>query len=193
MGKARKLKIAFPPRRRKATPEERERLVKNTKPFWWKKGVSGNPSGRPKGFVTMASIARQIALSDATLDEIVRVLFNRKRPDLQVKIWGELLNRGFGQSPQAVFMRAVLTGDDSAPLFEGGDAVDVTPEGKPGGPAPYVIDPEDPAQVERATRVAKSLIKLALSSGISIEPQGFVDEDKRNGTPRGSNRNGDAT
>ena len=43
---------------RKFTNEE-YRKAEHLRPFWWKKGVSGNPAGKPKGTVSLAEKLRQ--------------------------------------------------------------------------------------------------------------------------------------
>jgi Family of unknown function (DUF5681) len=185
VAKGRTLKIVLPlrKRRRKLKPERAKQLAAAGRPYWFKKGVSGNPGGKPKGFKEMAVTMRQLAMSDPTLDEIIRILFNRKRPDLQVSVWREILSRGFGQAPQAVYMKAMINENENIGDGSGREGLK---------PRPYVVDADDPEQMKRAVEVTRQLIALGFNLNAGNADEQRAADDATDVTPtNGSNgRNG---
>ena len=77
----------------------------------WGKGQSGNPGGRPKALKEL----RELAQSHAA--DVVKRLYEIAMtgdPAPAVAACKELLDRGFGKSPQAL----EVTGAEGAPLLE---------------------------------------------------------------------------
>lgn len=63
------------------------------------KGVSGNPSGRPKVVKTLRDLAR--AHTDSALKTLVDIMQSEAQPPAsRVAAAKELLDRGYGKAPQ---------------------------------------------------------------------------------------------
>lgn len=74
----------------------------------WKKGQSGNPSGRPKKQLDTEKLAR--AHAEKAIDALVDVVTNKKAVAVaRVQAAQALLDRGFGRPTQAVKAEHTLT------------------------------------------------------------------------------------
>jgi hypothetical protein len=63
----------------------------------FKPGQSGNPAGRPKG---VARVFREAVDPAHAAAEILKIAEDdRLRPDVRLKAWSELLDRGYGKAP----------------------------------------------------------------------------------------------
>jgi hypothetical protein len=96
-------------------------------------GKSGNPTGRPKGFVNAQKLAR-----DYTPQAIEALVRGLKDPKHYVAAASALLDRGWGRPTQP------LSGDGERPLaihFTWADASPVLPLPEP-DPAPLTIEAE---------------------------------------------------
>jgi hypothetical protein len=82
----------------------RKRVV--GRPF--RKGQSGNPSGRPKALQELVSLARAETL--ATFQKLVELRDQADDPRVQLAAAQEILNRGYGKPTQ------LLAGDPEQPL-----------------------------------------------------------------------------
>jgi len=76
----------------------------------WRKGVSGNPGGRPAGYSEFVAAAR--AEGAASLAELIRLRDQSEHDAVRVSACREILDRGFGKPAQAV----QLTGSDGGPV-----------------------------------------------------------------------------
>lgn|SRR5262249_42357255 len=67
----------------------------------WQKGQSGNPGGRPKSIIEVASLARE--QSSAAVELLTEVMNNLEAPtNVRVKAAIALLDRGCGRPAQAI-------------------------------------------------------------------------------------------
>lgn len=63
----------------------------------FKPGKSGNPAGRPKG---IARTFREAVDPAHAAAEILRIAEDeRLKPDVRLRAWAELLDRGYGKAP----------------------------------------------------------------------------------------------
>ena len=76
----------------------------------WRKGVSGNPGGRPAGYSEFVAAAR--AEGPASLAELIRLRDGSENDSVRVSACREILDRGYGKPAQAV----QLTGADGGPV-----------------------------------------------------------------------------
>jgi hypothetical protein len=129
----------------------------------WKKGQSGNPSGRTaeevRTVAQAAQMCRKLVTSPEAIEEIKRLLFLRSKPRVQIEVIKILLERGFGAPLQAIVLRQMGALDDGRP--EQGD----------GALAPEFIDPGSDAAFARATDVLKKLRDMGVvSAAPTAEP-----------------------
>ena len=66
----------------------------------FKKGVSGNPSGRPKQHSEIIKVARLHSLE--ALDTMVKIIRNHRHPKLALKASELILDRAWGRVPHAI-------------------------------------------------------------------------------------------
>jgi hypothetical protein len=66
----------------------------------WKKGQSGNPSGRPKALVDMQKLAR--SYSTEAIERLVEIMRNKKAGNQSIRACEILLDRAWGRVPFAV-------------------------------------------------------------------------------------------
>jgi len=66
----------------------------------FKKGVSGNPSGRPKDFNEVKKYAQQFTIE--AIDNLVRLMRNEKDSRTSLHAAEALLDRAIGKATQAV-------------------------------------------------------------------------------------------
>jgi hypothetical protein len=78
-------------------------------PYAWKKGVSGNPSGLSKAAADLVAAAREHTA--AALGRLVQLMEQDEDRDIALSAAAELLNRGWGKPPVAVF--AQINGADA--------------------------------------------------------------------------------
>ena len=105
----------------------------------WKKGESGNPSGRPKIMRELTVLARTYT-TDA-INGLVKIGRSSKSDAARATAWNSLLDRGWGRPPQFAtgdadeFRRAMDVSDDElatiAHLATGSGNGTVTPEKGP--------------------------------------------------------------
>jgi hypothetical protein len=69
-------------------------------PQHFKKGQSGNPSGRPKAHSEIIKVARLHSLE--ALDTMVAIMRNRKHPKLALKASELIMDRAWGRVPHAI-------------------------------------------------------------------------------------------
>jgi Family of unknown function (DUF5681) len=135
--------------------KQRENLARNS----WKKGQSGNPSGRSKddmnSFARATKICRDLALTDETIEAIKKILYNARKPKLQLEAWRILLERALGAPMQPILLKqmGVLDGADGP----GGD-----------GAQPFVFNPEDPQQIANAGEVFRRLRDLKIDEPTAL-------------------------
>src|SRR5262249_11396938 len=110
----------------------------------FKKGQSGNPSGRPKVIVHVRDIARQY--TEEAIEALVSFMRNAlEHPSARVSAAKELLDRGYGKAPMMVtgdeeqFRKAMddLTDDELDAIIERGRRKGILP----GGPEVASEDP----------------------------------------------------
>jgi Family of unknown function (DUF5681) len=110
----------------------------------FKKGVSGNPSGRPKSHSVFIKLAQ--AHSVEALERLIELMRQKKSPKIALKAAELILDRAWGKAPQAITGEAgqgpiklevmwksqdVATIDISPqepPLLEATDATDTEPK-----------------------------------------------------------------
>ena len=66
----------------------------------WKKGVSGNPLGRPKKYVEITRLAQNHSVE--ALEKLVEIMRNKRSPKLALKAAELILDRAWGKAPQAI-------------------------------------------------------------------------------------------
>jgi hypothetical protein len=66
----------------------------------FKKGVSGNPSGRPKIYNDMVKMAR--SHSTEALEKLVAIMRQKRSPKLALRAAELLLDRAWGKVPQSI-------------------------------------------------------------------------------------------
>src|SRR5712691_12000632 len=86
----------------------------------FRKGVSGNPGGRPKVLGELQELARMHA--PAAITELARLALKAKNETARIAAIRELLDRGYGRSRQAMEISAPA-GDPLQQLFEELDAL----------------------------------------------------------------------
>jgi hypothetical protein len=76
------------------------KMEKHSQLTKWKKGQSGNPNGRPKGFDEMRKKAQ--AYSPEAIERLVEIMRNKKAGNQAIKACEILLDRAWGRVPFAV-------------------------------------------------------------------------------------------
>lgn len=105
----------------------------------WRKGVSGNPGGRPKVVAEVRELAREH--TEQALNTLVTIMGDEKaNHSARVAAATQILDRGYGRAPQSLTVKgnvethiiALLKSldDQEAKPINGGE-VDVLPEHKP--------------------------------------------------------------
>lgn len=105
----------------------------------WRKGVSGNPSGRPKVTAEVKDLARQLtAPAMKALGDIVKDA--DAPPAARVAAAGVILDRGYGKAPQHLTVqKSPLDDVDPATLAALAEALDGREEIAVGGDAPAAV------------------------------------------------------
>jgi hypothetical protein len=81
----------------------------------FRKGVSGNKGGRPKGSINKATVELQKLVRKRTpevIAELIRLSVTAESESARVAACKELLDRGYGRPPQAL----QVTGEDGGAL-----------------------------------------------------------------------------
>lgn len=86
-----------------------QRKMPTGRPF--PKGVSGNPSGRPKEYREVVALARE--KSAAAIATLAEIMTNTElRESARVKAAEVLLDRGYGKAPQTVNINTDAMSDE---------------------------------------------------------------------------------
>lgn len=113
----------------------------------WKKGVSGNPGGRPKQVLEVIALARQHTVE--AIEALAKIVKNGESEAAIVSAANTLLDRGWGKAPQHLTIgdeenEPTRAGDDAERLVQLARKVAAATIGSrvdetvPGQPAPLV-------------------------------------------------------